>query len=163
MSNWPSFRHFGQLVCSNWGQNFWVGSCLGTWFSMFFQLRFSKPFGRTLVLQNLQKWTPNPLEIRFLHYLFFERVLHSMLVRFLVAPNLKNIDFTIEKQWFSRNLQLQTKLPKALFSAWFCTLKSMKNHHNFVRANGIAIFRQFSWNFANFHSILASKIHLQIT
>ena len=55
-------------------------------------------FGGTLVLQNLEKWTPNPFEIRFLHYLFFERVLNSILVRFLVARHMKNNDFTKEKQ-----------------------------------------------------------------
>ena len=129
---------------------------------MFFSLRFLRSLGGTLVLQNLQKSTSNPFEIRFLHYLFFERVLHSILVRFLVAPNLKNIDFTKEKQGFSRNLLLQTKLPKALISGSFCNLKSMKNHHNFVRANDIAIFFQFSWNFTNFRSISGSKIHSQI-
>ena len=37
--------------------------------------------------------------------------------------------------------------------------KSMKNHHNFGRANNIAIFFQFSWNFINFYSILGSKMH----
>ena len=66
----------------------------GTRFSMFFSLRFLRSPGGTLVLQNLQKSTPNPFEIRFLHYLFFERVLNLILVRFLVAPNPKNIDFT---------------------------------------------------------------------
>ena len=70
--------------------------------------------------------------------------------------------FYQQKQWFSRNLLLQTKLPKALISGSFCNLKSMKKHHNFVHANDIAIFFQFSWNFTNFRSISGSKIHSQI-
>ena len=130
-----------------------------SYFQCFFWLRFPKSFGGTLVVRNLQKCTPNPLEIRFLHYLFFERVLNSILVRFLVAPNLKNINLTKEKQWFSRNLHLQTQLPKALISRSFCNLKCMKNHHHFVRANDNAIFFQFSRNFINFHPILTSKMH----
>ena len=148
-------------TCDFWWLLFLPGRPFWHWIFNVFLTSISEVVWSTLALQNLQKSTPNPLEIRFFHYLFFERVLHSILVRFLVAPNLKNIDFTKEKQGFSRNLLLQTKVPKAWISGWFCKLKSMKKHRNIVRANDIAIFFQFSWNFTNFRSILGSKIHPQ--
>ena len=98
----PSMDAFTNIQWGRFGFRHlrWAGNRLhfGTRFSIFFLLRFLRSLEGTFVLQNLQKWTPNPLEIRFLHHLFFESVLHSILVRFLVALNLKNIDFAMEKQ-----------------------------------------------------------------
>jgi len=113
---------------------------------MFFQLRFARSLGGTLVPQKVQKSTSNPFEIRILHYLFFERVLNSILVQFLVARHMKNSAFTREKQWFSRNPHSSTKVQNVLISGSFGELKTMKTHHKFVHANVIAIFREFTWN-----------------
>ena len=63
-----------------------------------FQYFLSFDFRGRLEALWCSKTIKNELQIHskfdFLYYLLFERVLHSILVRFLIAPNLKNIDFT---------------------------------------------------------------------
>ena len=111
----------------------------------------------TLVPQNLQKSTPNPLEIRFSDNVFFERVLNSILLRFSVAPNLKSSVFTKEKQCFLRNWYYQTKRKKCLFSRYFGPPKPIQITTNLLAKTSSKISSDFPEILVIFGSFRAPK------
>ena len=101
----------------------------GDFFRFFSMLgRFWEGFGRP-------KWRPKSIFGRSFFDAFFECVLVSILDRFWEARNLKNSNFTKEKQRFSQNRRFRKSSEKNSILDPFLEVKIAKNREKVVLKN----------------------------